>query len=275
MLSPASAPNRLPPLSHTAPWPRRVTGPAPARHGESAFSEGSTFSSQLLFIGPSAPAITIDTVASGPVLKANAHAPFTAFASWTNPFDGALAAAPRLDVTDNPFAVLYNDILANNAVDARGFKVLAKRGMGRDRVRFHGRTWAAPCSRARRPDELRKQNHERTQPFIRSLQLQYLAPSARATRAPTAHPAFLTFERRTGIKLKEKFISSMPQVLDVDPDGDDENSIDHTFHDFLQLPAPGDIPKITSPSSTLSTQAEEFWEYGPSNKVFVHLALAE
>lgn len=67
----------------------------------------------------------------------------------TDPFTAALAAAPRLDETDNPLAVLYNGILAfldrdlkrimdvaerisarigrevDGAVDARGFEILA------------------------------------------------------------------------------------------------------------------------------------------------------
>ena len=74
--------------------------------------------------------------------------PFTAFPSRTNPFDAALAAAPRLDETDNPLAVLYNNILAfverdmkrimdiaehigsrigqeGDTADAKGFEVLA------------------------------------------------------------------------------------------------------------------------------------------------------
>ena len=69
--------------------------------------------------------------------------------SRTDPFSDALAAAPRLDETDNPLAVLYNGILAflerdlkrildvaeritarigqevDGAVDARGFEILA------------------------------------------------------------------------------------------------------------------------------------------------------
>ena len=77
------------------------------------------------------------------------YAPFTAFSTQTEPFNAALAAAPRLEETDNPLAVLYNGILAfldrdlkrimdiadhtsarigrkvDGAVDARGFEVLA------------------------------------------------------------------------------------------------------------------------------------------------------
>jgi conserved oligomeric Golgi complex subunit 2 len=77
------------------------------------------------------------------------YAPFTAFSTQTDPFNAALSAAPRLDETDNPLAVLYNGILAfldrdlkrildiaerlsarigregDGAVDARGFEVLA------------------------------------------------------------------------------------------------------------------------------------------------------
>ena len=41
---------------------------------------------------------------------------------------------------------------------------------------------------------LRMQNHETTQAFIRSLQ--YLAPSARAIRVMVTHPTFLSLERR-------------------------------------------------------------------------------
>jgi len=77
------------------------------------------------------------------------YAPFTGFSTRTDPFNAALAAAPRLDEMDNPLAVLYNGILAflerdlkrimdvaerisarvgqevDGAVDARGFEVLA------------------------------------------------------------------------------------------------------------------------------------------------------
>lgn len=77
------------------------------------------------------------------------HAPFTAFPTRSDSFNAALTAAPRLDETDNPLAVLYNGILAfldrdlkrimdvadrisarigrevDGAVDARGFEVLA------------------------------------------------------------------------------------------------------------------------------------------------------
>ncbi len=42
--------------------------------------------------------------------------------------------------------------------------------------------------------DLRMQNHETTQAFIRSLQ--YLAPSVRAIRVMVTHPTFLSFERR-------------------------------------------------------------------------------
>ncbi|KAH9986002.1 COG complex component [Russula compacta] len=144
------------------------------------------------------------------------YAPFTAFASRTNPFDAALAAAPRLDETDNPLAVLYNGILvfierdlkrimdvaerisarvgqeADDAVDARGFEVLAN-VVWAEIARALMDELGSALFAAGRPDEFRK-NHETTQSFIRSLQ--YLAPSARATRAMTVHPTFLAFERR-------------------------------------------------------------------------------
>ncbi|KAI9446785.1 COG complex component [Lactarius indigo] len=147
------------------------------------------------------------------------YEPFTAFASRTNPFDAALAAAPRLDETDNPLAVLYNGILsfverdvkrimdiaerisarvgqredgANDGGSAKGFEIFANvlwAELARALMDELGSTLFA----AGRPDEFRK-NYETTQAFIRSLQ--YLAPSVRATRVMLMHPTFLSFERR-------------------------------------------------------------------------------
>ncbi|KAI0267134.1 oligomeric golgi complex component, COG2-domain-containing protein [Gloeopeniophorella convolvens] len=148
------------------------------------------------------------------------YAPFTAFAMHSNPFDAALAAAPRLDETDNALAVLYNSVLAfverdlkrimdvaerisarvgkeedgghDGGDSARGFEVLANvvwAEISRALMDELGSTIFA----AGRPDEFRR-NHETTQAFIRSLQ--HLAPSARAAQAMTSHPTFNTFERR-------------------------------------------------------------------------------
>jgi hypothetical protein len=55
-------------------------------------------------------------------------------------------------------------------------------------VRFHR------LQALRMMPNLRMQNHETTQAFIRSLQ--YLAPSVRAIRVMVTHPTFLSFERR-------------------------------------------------------------------------------
>lgn len=144
------------------------------------------------------------------------HAPFTAFSTQTDPFNAALAAAPRLDEIDNPLAVLYNGILAfldrdlkrimdvaerisarvgrevDSAVDARGFEVLAN-VIWAEIARALMDELGSALFAAGRPDEFRK-NYETTQSFIRSLQ--YLAPSARASRAMAVHPTFLAFERR-------------------------------------------------------------------------------
>ncbi|KAI0288526.1 oligomeric golgi complex component, COG2-domain-containing protein [Russula brevipes] len=143
------------------------------------------------------------------------HAPLTAFISRVNPFDAALAAAPRLDETDNPLAVLYNGILGfverdlkrimdvaerisarigqgAEVVDAKGFEVLSN-VIWAEIARSLMDELGSALFAAGRPDEFRK-NYETTQSFIRSLQ--YLAPSARATRAMTEHPTFLAFERR-------------------------------------------------------------------------------
>ncbi|KAH9042843.1 hypothetical protein EDB84DRAFT_1559342 [Lactarius hengduanensis] len=55
------------------------------------------------------------------------YEPFTAFASRTNPFDAALAAAPQLDETDNPLAVLYNGILSFVECDVKRIMDIAER----------------------------------------------------------------------------------------------------------------------------------------------------
>lgn len=55
------------------------------------------------------------------------YEPYTAFASGTNPFDAALAAAPRLDEIDDPLAVLYNSILSFVERDVRHTMEVAER----------------------------------------------------------------------------------------------------------------------------------------------------
>ncbi|KAH9001596.1 COG complex component, partial [Lactarius akahatsu] len=157
--------------------------------------------------------------ASPPGTARTPYEPFTAFASRTNPFDVALAAAPRLDETDNPLAVLYNGILSfverdvkrimdiaerisarigqrANGVDdgasAKGFEIFANvvwAELARALMDDLGNTLFATG----RPDEFRR-NYETTQAFIRSLQ--YLAPSDRAIQVMVTHPTFLSFERR-------------------------------------------------------------------------------
>jgi conserved oligomeric Golgi complex subunit 2 len=47
--------------------------------------------------------------------------------SQNNPFDTALAAAPRLDETDNPLAVLYNNMLAFVERDLKRIMDVAER----------------------------------------------------------------------------------------------------------------------------------------------------
>ncbi|KAH9071547.1 hypothetical protein EDB83DRAFT_2673601 [Lactarius deliciosus] len=147
------------------------------------------------------------------------YEPFTAFASRTNPFDAALAAAPRLDETDNPFSVLYNGILSFVERDVKRIVDIAERisariGQQADRVNdgasakgfeiFANVVWAElaralvdefGCTlfAAGWPDEFRG-NCETTQAFTRSLQ--YLAPFVRAIRVMVTHPTFLSFERR-------------------------------------------------------------------------------
>ncbi|KAF8502380.1 COG complex component [Russula emetica] len=144
------------------------------------------------------------------------YAPFTAFSTQTDPFKAALAVAPRLDEAENPLAVLYNGILTfldrdlkrimdvaerisarigrevDGAVERRGFEVLAN-VIWAEIARALMDELGSALFAAGRPDEFRK-NYETTQSFIRSLQ--YLAPSARASRAMAAHPTFLAFERR-------------------------------------------------------------------------------
>ncbi|KAH9051485.1 COG complex component [Lactarius vividus] len=157
--------------------------------------------------------------ASAPGTARTPYEPFTAFASRTNPFDTALAAAPRLDETDNPLAVLYNGILSFVERDVKRIMDIAERisariGQRADEVDdgasakgfeiFANVVWAelaralmdelgSTLFAAGRPDEFRR-NYETTQAFIRSLQ--YLAPSARAIRVMVTHPTFLSFERR-------------------------------------------------------------------------------
>lgn len=65
--------------------------------------------------------------ASVPDTARTPYEPYTAFASGTNPFDAALAAAPRLDETDNPLAVLYNSILSFVERDVRHTMDVAER----------------------------------------------------------------------------------------------------------------------------------------------------
>ncbi|KAH9063765.1 COG complex component [Lactarius deliciosus] len=157
--------------------------------------------------------------ASAPGTMRTPYEPFTAFASRTNPFDAALAAAPRLDETDNPLAVLYNGILSFVERDVKRIMDIAERisariGQQADGVDdgasangfeiFANVVWAELARAlmdelgntlfaAGRPDEFRR-NYETTQAFIRSLQ--YLAPSVRANRVMVTHPTFLSFERR-------------------------------------------------------------------------------
>ncbi|KAH8991106.1 COG complex component [Lactarius hatsudake] len=157
--------------------------------------------------------------ASTPGTMRTPYEPFTAFASRTNPFDAALAAAPRLDETDNPLAVLYNGILSFVERDVKRIMDIAERisariGQQADGVDdgasakgfeiFANVVWAelaralmdelgSTLFAAGRPDEFRR-NYETTQAFIRSLQ--YLAPSVRAIRVMVTHPTFLSFERR-------------------------------------------------------------------------------
>ena len=66
------------------------------------------------------------------------YEPFTAFASRTNPFDVALAAAPRLDETDNPLAVLYNGILSFVERDVKHMMDVAERISSRIEQRNDG-----------------------------------------------------------------------------------------------------------------------------------------
>jgi conserved oligomeric Golgi complex subunit 2 len=69
----------------------------------------------------------IRETAATPDTARTPYAPFTAFTSQTNPFDAALAAAPRLDETDNPLAVLYNNILVFIERDLKRIMDVAER----------------------------------------------------------------------------------------------------------------------------------------------------
>jgi hypothetical protein len=64
---------------------------------------------------------------SAPDTARTPHEPYTAFASGANPFDAALAAAPRLDEIENPLAVLYNSILSFVERDVRHTMDVAER----------------------------------------------------------------------------------------------------------------------------------------------------
>jgi hypothetical protein len=64
---------------------------------------------------------------SSPNTARTPYEPFTAFASRTNPFDVALAAAPRLDETDDPLALLYNGILSFIERDMKHIMDVAER----------------------------------------------------------------------------------------------------------------------------------------------------
>ena len=66
------------------------------------------------------------------------YEPFTAFASRTNPFDAALAAAPRLDETDNLLAVLYNGVLSFVERDVKHMMDVAERISSRIEQRDNG-----------------------------------------------------------------------------------------------------------------------------------------
>jgi hypothetical protein len=65
--------------------------------------------------------------ASVPGTARTPHEPFTAFVSRTDPFDAALAAAPRLDETDNPLADLFNGILSFVERDVKRIMDVAER----------------------------------------------------------------------------------------------------------------------------------------------------
>ncbi|KAF8497032.1 hypothetical protein F5888DRAFT_1803643 [Russula emetica] len=68
------------------------------------------------------------------------YAPFTAFSTQTDPFNAALAVAPRLDETDNSLAVLYNDILTFLDRDLKHIMDVAERISARIRREPHNST---------------------------------------------------------------------------------------------------------------------------------------
>ncbi|KAH9180208.1 COG complex component [Lactarius sanguifluus] len=143
--------------------------------------------------------------ASAPGTARTPYEPFTAFASRTNPFDVALAAAPRLDETDNPLAVLYNGILSFVERDVKRIMDIAERISARIGQRVDGIfanvVWAelaralmdefgSTLFAAGRPDEFRRVRMRLSALF------NILAPSVRAIRVMVTHPTFLSFERR-------------------------------------------------------------------------------